>query len=219
MTYPLKQQMRICDCCLAENGAHVDQSMNFKNFGPDKAWPLTRINHRMYVAMPGELSPWRVVPGWSLESNTFDFMHNLYLGSGRDLLASTFKALIQRGVYSHLPETDMDSILAFLQEEMIRDCSMLGFLGVIGFAQMGPPNLKTFPKIIHGQVSSIVRLAFLGCTCPKSLPLQKRPWVTATMQSWARNSKLAMSNSWFTGLPEKHKKQQTQTHTKHGLDI
>ena len=141
--------------------------MNFKNFGHDKSWPLTRISHRMYVAMPGELSPWRVVPGWSLESSTFDFMHNLYLGSGRDLLASTFKVLIQRGVYSHLPFLEMDSILAFLQEEMIRDCSMLGFLGVICFCQSGPPKLKITPKIIYAQCCHPLRKLRLRLYLPK----------------------------------------------------
>ena len=124
-----QKRRRICDCCLAENGAKARDEMNFKNFGPSKAWPLTAIDHSMYLAMPGPLSVWRNVPGWTLETSTFDFMHNLYLGTGRDLLGSTFRVLIQRGVYSHLPVTDMDLILAFLQEEMIRDCSMMGSLG------------------------------------------------------------------------------------------
>ena len=83
------------------------------------------------MAMPGQLSPWSAVPGWTLESTTFDFMHNLYLGTGRDLIGSTFKILIRRGAYSHLPFTDMDSILAFLQEEMVNECSQSGPLGQI----------------------------------------------------------------------------------------
>eukprot|EP00435_Cladocopium_sp_Y103_P011382 s2437_g3.t1 len=116
----------MCDSCLAQSGTKCDPRMHYKNFGDSKAWPLTAISHKMYMAMPGQLSPWSVVPGWTLESTTFDFMHNLYLGTGRDLIGSTFKTLIRRGAYSHLPFTDMDSILGFLQEEMVNDCAQSG---------------------------------------------------------------------------------------------
>lgn len=61
------------------SGTKCDKRMHYKNFGPGKAWDHTLINHSMYLSMPGELSPWSTVPGWSLESTTFDFMHNLYL--------------------------------------------------------------------------------------------------------------------------------------------
>ena len=121
----------MCDSCLAESGTKCDHRMHYKNFGNSKAWPLTAVSHKMYMAMPGQLSPWSGVPGWTLESTTFDFMHNLYLGTGRDLIGSTFKILLRRGAYSHLPFTDTDSILAFLQEEMVNDCAQSGPLGQI----------------------------------------------------------------------------------------
>lgn len=116
----------MCDSCLACSGTKCDERMHYKNFGPGKAWDHTLINHSMYLSMPGELSPWSTVPGWSLESTTFDFMHNLYLGTGRDLVGSTFKCLIWRGAYSHLPMTDMNSILAVMQEEMVHECRQCG---------------------------------------------------------------------------------------------
>lgn len=121
--------LRMCDMCLAESGSKCDPSMHYKNFGPDSAWPLSFVDSSMYTKMPGTLSVWRVVPGWSLESTGFDFMHNLYLGTGRDLVGSTFKILIRQGVYSHLPSADMDYVLAFLQEEMINDCKRYGCFG------------------------------------------------------------------------------------------
>lgn len=92
-------------------------------------WPLTMVTNDMYHNMPGVLSPWRHLPGWTLESTSFDFMRNLFLGTGRDLVASAIKVLIRQGIYSHVPATDMDSILAFLQEEMICDCSKWGCFG------------------------------------------------------------------------------------------
>lgn len=113
---------RICDCCLASGLAKSDKRLHYKNFTSSAAWPLTRINHQMYLQMPGRISVWNTIPGWTLESATFDWMHNLFLGSGRDLIGSTFKTLIRRGAYSHLPVQDMDTVLAILQEEMIHDC-------------------------------------------------------------------------------------------------
>lgn len=121
---------RMCDMCLAQQGKYCDPAMHYKNFNPNTmAWPLTCISNNMYHAMPGELSPWRVVPGWSLDSTSFDFMHNVFLGTGRDLVESSLYVLIRQGVYSHLPSNDMDYILAFLQEEMRHDCSACGFFG------------------------------------------------------------------------------------------
>lgn len=121
--------LRMCDSCLAESGTKCDPSMHYKNFTPGAAWPLTMVTNDMYHNMPGVLSPWRHLPGWTLESTSFDFMHNLFLGTGRDLVASAIKVLIRQGIYSHVPATDMDSILAFLQEEMICDCSKWGCFG------------------------------------------------------------------------------------------
>ena len=126
----------MCDSCLAESGTKCDPSMHYKNITPGAAWPLTMVSNDMYHQMPGVLSPWRHLPGWTLESTSFDFMHNLFLGTGRDLVASAFKVMIRHGVYSHVPATDMDSILAFLQEEMISDCSKWGCFGANIFQQL-----------------------------------------------------------------------------------
>lgn len=121
----------MCDSCLAQNTTKCDESMHFKNVGPSAAWPLTLVDHSKYLAMPGQLSPWRTVPGWTLESCVFDFMHNCYLGTARDLIGSGLRCLIYRGIYDHLGFHQLDDILAHIQVEMIDDCSKAGFLGVI----------------------------------------------------------------------------------------
>lgn len=120
---------RICDSCLASSTTKCDQRMHFKNFGPSQAWSLTEISHEQYLAMPGQISVWRSVPGWTLESCVFDWMHNVYLGHGRDLVGSTLKVLIEKSVYDHLRLESVDAILAYIQEEMVTDCSRFGFLG------------------------------------------------------------------------------------------
>ena len=122
------QSMRMCDHCLA-NKTHSDTLMYYKNFSSSAAWPCTSITSEMYLQMGRQISCWQVVPGWSLTSSGFDLMHNLFLGTARDLLASSIKVLIQRNVYSHVPTTEPDALLGFLQEEMIQECSLHGPLG------------------------------------------------------------------------------------------
>lgn len=118
----------MCDLCLASSRRKCDERMHFKNFGPSKAWPLTSISHQAYLAMPGPHSVWKCIPGWTLETCAFDFMHNVYLGHGRDLVGSSLKALIQRSVYDHVEYGNLDELLAYIQQEMIKDCSDCGFL-------------------------------------------------------------------------------------------
>ena len=79
--------------------------------------------------MGGKISVWSCVPGWTIESCVYDWMHNVYLGHGRDLLGSTLKVLISKGVYQHLGLNSVDEILVHIQHEMAVDSSKLGFLG------------------------------------------------------------------------------------------
>ena len=53
----------------------------------------------------------------------FDWMHNVYLGHGRDLVASALKVLIKQSVYDSLQLETMDEILAWIQQRMIKQCS------------------------------------------------------------------------------------------------
>ena len=57
--------------------------MNFKDMRETAAYRLAPIDHNTYLATANVLSPWRAVPGWTLESNVFDIMHNLFLGTGK----------------------------------------------------------------------------------------------------------------------------------------
>ena len=76
----------------------------------------------------GSLSPWLAVDGWSLETVSFDFLHVVYLGTGRDVFASGVKTLISCGVFSHLPDQRLDSILSYVHREMQDTCAKAGFL-------------------------------------------------------------------------------------------
>ena len=122
-------QFRLCERCLAQGGKHTPDNMAYRNFGSTAAWRLTEISHETYMQMDREsMSPWACVSGWRLDTVAWDFLHMVYLGTGRDLFASGLRALIQQGAYEHLGIDDLDDLLDVIHLEMHRDCAEAGSL-------------------------------------------------------------------------------------------
>ena len=117
----------MCDRCLVQNaqkGKHVAPAMDYKNFSHSRAWDLTLITHEGYLELDqGRLSPWLAVEGFKIESMSWDLLHNVYLGTGRDLVGSGLKVLIQSGCYAGLGTDDVDEILAHIHSCVRRACS------------------------------------------------------------------------------------------------
>lgn len=113
---------------MASVGKDVHPSMSGRNYSTTAAWRLTRLDHEGYVGLEsGSLSPYLAIPGWRFETVVFDYMHNIFLGCGRDLFASGLKLLISKGVWTQHGE-DCDSILAAVHMEMHKSCAAMGFL-------------------------------------------------------------------------------------------
>ena len=53
---------------------------------------------------------------------SFDWMHNVYLGTGRDLFASGVRTLVERDVYSYTGLTDLDDILDHVEQRIHEKC-------------------------------------------------------------------------------------------------
>lgn len=87
---------------MASKGKYCPPELDFRNFGDNACWQETHIDHETYVAMGSTLSSWRCVEGWRLETVCFDWLHNVYLGVGRDLVASGIWLFIRKGMYAHL---------------------------------------------------------------------------------------------------------------------
>ena len=122
--------LRMCDRCLARQGKGAPLAMHYKNFSDNKAWPLTILSHEGYLHFDQfSLTPWLVVPGFKMETMTWDLLHNIYLGTARDLVGSGLKTLVMRGCYDYLGEgLDMDTILSHVDAKIRRDCSRYKFL-------------------------------------------------------------------------------------------
>lgn len=115
--------LRICGRCLAATGVRCPKEMDYRNFSPSKAWDLTVMDHNGYLCREHwSLSPWLCMPGFRLETVSFDLLHNIYLGTGRDLFASGLKTLIERGVYDYTGLSEMDDILCHIQQRIHAKC-------------------------------------------------------------------------------------------------
>lgn len=81
--------MRFCDRCLADQGLHCHPGFDYRNVGPSEIWSLTKIDDGTYRRRDAHSpSPWNGMPGFHFHTIAFDFMHQVYLGTGRDLCAS-----------------------------------------------------------------------------------------------------------------------------------
>ena len=128
--------LRMCDRCLARKGKDVPDAMSFRNFGNGAAWPMTRINHNSYMLLDAaSISPWSKVPGWRFETVSFDFMHMVYLGHGRDLFASSIHVLLKHEAFG---PGEIDEVLERVHQQVHSDCAAAGTLDQ---AFLGTDNL------------------------------------------------------------------------------
>ncbi|CAK9067307.1 unnamed protein product [Durusdinium trenchii] len=81
-----------------------------------------------YMALELVPSPWTAVPGFRLETIAWDLLHNVFLGTGRDLVASAIRVLIREGIYDHVGSSELDVILSAVHEEIRTTCKQNGFL-------------------------------------------------------------------------------------------
>ena len=58
-----------------------------------------------------------------------DYLHNIFLGTGRDLLASGIRVLLLNGLYDQPGVSDVDQKLSLLHAEMQKTCRTNGLLG------------------------------------------------------------------------------------------
>ena len=74
----------------AKVSKNTDPLMNYKDFRLDAPRHLTRVNHETYIRTTpaSAMSPWKVLPGWALETCLHDMLHVVYLGTAKDLIAS-----------------------------------------------------------------------------------------------------------------------------------
>lgn len=132
----------MCDQCLARKDLKAPPSMNYRNFTDSAAYGLTVLSHEQYVMIErrakGSASQWMSMPGWRLENNVYDMMHCVFLGTGRDLVGSGLRVLIEHGAYADVPRGDFNKLLAHVHCEMRDDCKKHGCF--VEICCLGPKN-------------------------------------------------------------------------------
>ena len=84
----------------AQGHKNAPKSLLYTDFSDDAPWKRTVMNHSQYIACtpPAERSPWMAVGGFALELCYRDWMHNDFLGTARDHLASLIFDMASEGL-------------------------------------------------------------------------------------------------------------------------
>ena len=119
----------MCDRCLALQGGRCPPHLDYRNITESAVWPLTGISHDTYMRLDTtSLSPWKNMPGFHFHTISYDWMHNCYLGTGRDLCASAIKVLIDYcGFGGGSDSGSMDAVLADVHQRMRDVCAQYKF--------------------------------------------------------------------------------------------
>ena len=77
------QRKFICELCMSPN-----PPLWFLNYKPDCPWYMTYLSDATYRLTSTTVSPWTAMPGRSLRSCFWDWMHCVYLGIAKDLISN-----------------------------------------------------------------------------------------------------------------------------------
>ena len=118
--------MRLCDLCFAQKPTNrADPAMNYMNMAEAPIYELAGIDHITYMATTPQVSPWNLVEGWTLHTCVYDLMYNLFLGCGRDFVASSLRVLLEKGYFDGLWHerecNEMFSKITLLIQEAFRN--------------------------------------------------------------------------------------------------
>ena len=120
----------MCERCKAVRPTtNQPDRLSYKDMSPVPPYAGTQISHEQYLSTAGAVSPWVCVEGFSLGTVSFDLLHVLYLGTGRDHIASMLKYLQLRGYFYVEGETS-EQFLKRISLEMRSDCREHGPLAL-----------------------------------------------------------------------------------------
>lgn len=193
---PSLPPLRMCDLCFAEKPAKRGRpAMNFKDMSASAPYTHTMLDHKTYMATHSQVSDWSAVEGWTLETNGFDFMHNCFLGTAKDFIASGLRVLLQKGVWGDNSKTNVDEVLASVTAEIQSTCKRHGRLGhivcsrcVFFYCHSGIPGQANAAQFSQGKAS-------------QGLVFQKQIAASAKiLRNWGPGTKPPLSRHWSGGL-------------------
>ncbi|CAJ1359760.1 unnamed protein product [Effrenium voratum] len=185
----------MCDLCFAEKPAKRGRpAMNFKDTSASAPYTHTMLDHKTYMATHSQVSDWSAVEGWTLETNGFDFMHNCFLGTAKDFIASGLRVLLQKGVWGDNSKTNVDEVLASVTAEIQSTCKRHGCLGhivcskCVFYCHPGIPGQGNAAQFSQGKAS-------------QGLVFQKQIAASAKiLRNWGPGTKPPLSRRWSGGL-------------------
>lgn len=147
------QCKKICERCDAERmTTDVYPTMCYTNMSESAPYKATTKSHSEYLASTQTPSFWMAMPGFQLESCSYDWMHLVYLGVARDLMPSALKLLQHLGFHY----VEGESVSDYLQRatlDMQMTCKEHG-LYLPRSAYLTVANCNTFGKEDYAELGS-----------------------------------------------------------------
>ena len=143
------QHTNVCDMCCAQQATQsATPSLSCQDFRDTAAHRRTRITQETYLlANVGRLSPWTQVPGWALSLTLLDATHVVFLGIGRDHVASHLVAWCELGLLQHGRRPTRASLrLARHRADLVRIFRAAYAVAATGSSMSGMPD-RTFPGV------------------------------------------------------------------------
>lgn len=149
------QCSQICEVCLAERpNIYGDPALCFKNFF-DGAYLLTELSHEEYLQSSDQESPWESMIGFHVKSVFRDPMHTIFLGTGKELIASCLGYWCRKGYIEGATLTDQ---LRGISEKQKGYCKRSGLRA--NFKTLTPANTNLEKKSEYPELGS----SFKACT-------------------------------------------------------
>ena len=134
----------LCEDCLAcQWFKNAPKHLYYGDFGDGAFHKKTRISHDVYVASELQLTPWLSVPGWHKSLNYRDLLHDVWIGFGKDVAASSINECLKEKLFG---EGSTDRCLKRLTIIRDRWCKKQGISKVpLAFTQCncGLPGTST----------------------------------------------------------------------------
>lgn len=107
----------LCESCLSQRRTkRSDPQMWFFDFRETSPRHLTTIDDATYRQTCKTLSPYHIIPGWSLGTCLRDILHVVFLGTAKDLLPSLLADWLDNGLLGEPLMSIDDRLRAFSLE-------------------------------------------------------------------------------------------------------
>lgn len=142
------QHTQICETCLAEKPCvNGNPDMNYKDFFNTAPHLMTGLSHMDYVSISNQVTPWIHMPGFNVKTCFRDPMHTIFLGTAKELLASTLGYWSKSGLLEGTSLGEQLRWFSHLQHKCCKENGLKGSFKTYTPSNTGLCTNSEFPEL------------------------------------------------------------------------